>query len=133
MKAIKKAEEMYKQYKSTLPIGEYKKAFDDLDAKKIFNRWNSNKDDNEIKKGLCNEFFSIVNDYNKLATEAYTSNNDKNDIAEMFKIYVPIMDNTAEQVKDLAQSESNKEIRNNLISISEKYVELAKKFTKGEF
>ena len=133
MKAIKKAEEMYKQYKSTLPIGEYKKAFADLDAKKIFNRWNSNKDDNEIKKGLCNEFFSIVNDYNKLATEAYTSNNDKNDITEMFKIYVPIMENTAEQVKDLAQSESNKEIRNNLISISEKYVELAKKFTKGEF
>ena len=131
--AIGEAEEKYKKYKATLSIEEYKNLFNKLDAGKIFKQWNSSDANLEFKRGVCNNFIIQINSYNELATEAYNSNNNKADIATMFKIYVKTLENTAEQVDSLAQSESDTEIKNSLISISEKYKELAKKFAKGEF
>ena len=132
-RAIEIAEERYNQYKATCTIEEYKSLFNSLDAKKIFNTWNASSDDSEIKRGLCNEFMTKINDYNKFATEAYNSNNEKDEIAKMFKIYVKPLENTANQVKVLSQAKLQEEIKNYLIDISEKYMDLSKKFEKGEF
>ena len=74
-----------------------------------------------------------INRYNELATEDYNSNNDRNDISNMFKIYVTTLENTAEQVRILAKSESDKALQDNLIGISEKYMDLSNRFEKGEF
>ena len=131
--AIEIAEERYNQYKATCTIEEYKSLFNSLDAKKIFNNWNAFNDDSEMKRGLCNEFMTKINDYNKFATEAYNSNNEKDEIAKMFKIYVKPLENTANQVKVLSQAELQEDIKNYLIDISEKYMDLSKKFEKGEF
>ena len=131
--AIEIAEERYNQYKATCTIEEYKNLFNSLDAKKIFNNWNASNDDSEMKRGLCNEFMTKINDYNKFATEAYNSNNEKDEIAKMFKIYVKLLENTANQVKGLSQKELQEDIKNYLIDISEKYMDLSKKFEKGEF
>ena len=131
--AIEIAEERYNQYKATCTIEEYKSLFNSLDAKKIFNNWNASNDDSEMKRGLCNEFMTKINDYNKFATEAYNSNNEKDEIAKMFKIYVKLLENTANQVKVLSQAELQEDIKNYLIDISEKYMDLSKKFEKGEF
>ena len=131
--AIEIAEERYNQYKATCTIEEYKSLFNSLDAKKIFNNWNEYNDDSEMKRGLCNEFMTKINDYNKFATEAYNSNNEKDEIAKMFKIYVKLLENTANQVKGLSQKELQEDIKNYLIDISEKYMDLSKKFEKGEF
>ena len=131
--AIEIAEERYNQYKATCTIEEYKSLFNSLDAKKIFNNWNAYNDDSEMKRGLCNEFMTKINDYNKFATEAYNSNNEKDEIAKMFKIYVKLLENTANQVKGLSQKELQEDIKNYLIDISEKYMDLSKKFEKGEF
>ena len=131
--AIEIAEERYNQYKATCTIEEYKSLFNSLDAKKIFNNWNAYNDDSEMKRGLCNEFMTKINDYNKFATEAYNSNNEKDEIAKMFKIYVKPLENTANQVKVLSQAELQEDIKNYLIDISEKYMDLSKKFEKGEF
>ena len=131
--AIEIAEERYNQYKATCTIEEYKSLFNSLDAKKIFNNWNAYNDDSEMKRGLCNEFMTKINDYNKFATEAYNSNNEKDEIAKMFKIYVKPLENTANQVKGLSQKELQEDIKNYLIDISEKYMDLSKKFEKGEF
>ena len=131
--AIEIAEERYNQYKATCTIEEYKSLFNSLDAKKIFNNWNASNDDSEMKRGLCNEFMTKINDYNKFATEAYNSNNEKDEIAKMFKIYVKPLENTANQVKVLSQAELQEDIKNYLIDISEKYMDLSKKFEKGEF
>ena len=132
-RAIEIAEERYNQYKATCTIEEYKSLFNSLDAKKIFNNWNAFNDDSEMKRGLCNEFMTKINDYNKFATEAYNSNNEKDEIAKMFKIYVKPLENTANQVKVLSQAELQEDIKNYLIDISEKYMDLSKKFEKGEF
>ena len=132
-RAIEIAEERYNQYKATCTIEEYKSLFNSLDAKKIFNNWNASNDDSEMKRGLCNEFMTKINDYNKFATEAYNSNNEKDEIAKMFKIYVKPLENTANQVKILSQAELQEDIKNYLIDISEKYMDLSKKFEKGEF
>ena len=132
-RAIEIAEERYNQYKATCTIEEYKSLFNSLDAKKIFNTWNASSDDSEIKRGLCNEFMTKINDYNKFATEAYNSNNEKDEIAKMFKIYVKPLENTANQVKVLSQAKLQEDIKNYLIDISEKYMDLSKKFEKGEF
>ena len=132
-RAIEIAEERYNQYKATCTIEEYKSLFNSLDAKKIFNNWNASNDDSEMKRGLCNEFMTKINDYNKFATEAYNSNNEKDEIAKMFKIYVKPLENTANQVKVLSQAELQEDIKNYLIDISEKYMDLSKKFEKGEF
>ena len=132
-RAIEIAEERYNQYKATCTIEEYKSLFNSLDAKKIFNNWNASTDDSEMKRGLCNEFMTKINDYNKFATEAYNSNNEKDEIAKMFKIYVKLLENTANQVKGLSQKELQEDIKNYLIDISEKYMDLSKKFEKGEF
>ena len=132
-RAIEIAEERYNQYKATCTIEEYKSLFNSLDAKKIFNNWNAFNDDSEMKRGLCNEFMTKINDYNKFATEAYNSNNEKDEIAKMFKIYVKLLENTANQVKGLSQKELQEDIKNYLIDISEKYMDLSKKFEKGEF
>ena len=132
-RAIEIAEERYNQYKATCTIEEYKSLFNSLDAKKIFNNWNAFNDDSEMKRGLCNEFMTKINDYNKFATEAYNSNNEKDEIAKMFKIYVKPLENTANQVKVLSQAELPEDIKNYLIDISEKYMDLSKKFEKGEF
>ena len=132
-RAIEIAEERYNQYKATCTIEEYKNLFNSLDAKKIFNNWNAYNDDSEMKRGLCNEFMTKINDYNKFATEAYNSNNEKDEIAKMFKIYVKLLENTANQVKGLSQKELQEDIKNYLIDISEKYMDLSKKFEKGEF
>ena len=132
-RAIEIAEERYNQYKATYTIEEYKSLFNSLDAKKIFNNWNASNDDSEMKRGLCNEFMTKINDYNKFATEAYNSNNEKDEIAKMFKIYVKPLENTANQVKVLSQAELQEDIKNYLIDISEKYMDLSKKFEKGEF
>ena len=132
-RAIEIAEERYNQYKATCTIEEYKSLFNSLDAKKIFNNWNAYNDDSEMKRGLCNEFMTKINDYNKFATEAYNSNNEKDEIAKMFKIYVKLLENTANQVKGLSQKELQEDIKNYLIDISEKYMDLSKKFEKGEF
>ena len=132
-RAIEIAEERYNQYKATCTIEEYKSLFNSLDAKKIFNNWNASSDDSEIKRGLCNEFMTKINDYNKFATEAYNSNNEKDEIAKMFKIYVKPLENTANQVKVLSQAKLQEDIKNYLIDISEKYMDLSKKFEKGEF
>ena len=51
----------------------------------------------------------------------------------MFKIYVKPLENTANQVKVLSQAELQEDIKNYLIDISEKYMDLSKKFEKGEF
>ena len=131
--AIEIAEKRYNQYKATCTIEEYKSLFNSLDAKKIFNNWNAYNDDSEMKRGLCNEFMTKINDYNKFATEAYNSNNEKDEIAKMFKIYVKPLENTANQVKVLSQKELQEDIKNYLIDISEKYMDLSKKFEKGEF
>ena len=131
--AIEIAEERYNQYKATCTIEEYKSLFNSLDAKKIFNNWNAYNDDSEMKRGLSNEFMTKINDYNKFATEAYNSNNEKDEIAKMFKIYVKLLENTANQVKGLSQKELQEDIKNYLIDISEKYMDLSKKFEKGEF
>ena len=132
-RAIEIAEERYNQYKATCTIEEYKSLFNSLDAKKIFNTWNASSDDSEMKRGLCNEFMTKINDYNKFATEAYNSNNEKDEIAKMFKIYVKPLENTANQVKVLSQAELQEDIKKFLIDISEKYMDLSKKFEKGEF
>ena len=132
-RAIEIAEERYNQYKATCTIEEYKSLFNSLDAKKIFNNWNAFNDDSEMKRGLCNEFMTKINDYNKFATEAYNSNNEKDEIAKMFKIYVKPLENTANQVKVLSQAELQEDIKKYLIDISEKYMDLSKKFEKGEF
>ena len=132
-RAIEIAEERYNQYKATCTIEEYKSLFNSLDAKKIFNNWNAFNDDSEMKRGLCNEFMTKINDYNKFATEAYNSNNEKDEIAKMFKIYVKPLENTANQVKVLSQAKLQEDIKNYLIDISEKYMDLSKKFEKGEF
>ena len=132
-RAIEIAEERYNQYKATCTIEEYKSLFNSLDAKKIFNNWNASNDDSEMKRGLCNEFMTKINDYNKFATEAYNSNNEKDEIAKMFKIYVKPLENTANQVKVLSQAKLQEDIKNYLIDISEKYMDLSKKFEKGEF
>ena len=132
-RAIEIAEERYNQYKATYTIEEYKSLFNSLDAKKIFNNWNASNDDSEMKRGLCNEFMTKINDYNKFATEAYNSNNEKDEIAKMFKIYVKPLENTANQVKVLSQAKLQEDIKNYLIDISEKYMDLSKKFEKGEF
>ena len=132
-RAIEIAEERYNQYKATCTIEEYKSLFNSLDAKKIFNTWNASSDDSEMKRGLCNEFMTKINDYNKFATEAYNSNNEKDEIAKMFKIYVKPLENTANQVKVLSQAELQEDIKKYLIDISEKYMDLSKKFEKGEF
>ena len=132
-RAIEIAEERYNQYKATCTIEEYKSLFNSLDAKKIFNNWNASTDDSEMKRGLCNEFMTKINDYNKFATEAYNSNNEKDEIAKMFKIYVKPLENTANQVKGLSQKELQEDIKKYLIDISEKYMDLSMKFEKGEF
>ena len=132
-KAIGIAEEKYKTYKATRPISEYKQLFKNLDAQSIFHDWNLAEDDEEMKRGLCANFFSNINSYTETAKEVLNSKNEEGDIKQMLEVFSSTLKNTSEQVKYLARQETNNAIKDNLESIAQKYAELAKNFEKGAF
>lgn len=132
-KAIGIAQNTYKTLKSTPSITEYKKIFTDLDVSNIFANWNGAGDDEEMKQGLCNEFYSNINKYTETATEACYSKNNKKDIQNLLLTYTQTLKNTSEQVVNLAKQETNNVIKINLVTIAQKYGDLAKKFSEGDF
>lgn len=129
--AIRLAQQKYES-KAKLSIEEYKKLFNDLDAQSVFNNWNSAGDDEEMRNGLCNNFFDNINKYTINAKDALYSNNDKNEVKKMLKTFCDTLKNNSELVKGLSEKEKDEDRKKTLESIAEKYANLAGKFAKGD-
>ncbi len=136
-KAVNIAQDRYKQNKETRSINEYAQEFKTLadTIKKAFNDWNSasGSNDEEWKKAVCNNFFFNINKFTETATEAYQSKNNTNKVKALLSTYTKTLENTREQVQNLAKCEKSNDIKIQLVSIYQKYGELSKKFSKGDF
>ena len=135
---LQRAEAEYQRLSNMKSINDITNEFDNLalDVAKKFAIWNSNRDDKELLSGICNNFFTIINDYTQkgsetLLSKVYRTKDEGIQIDNLLKAISTRLENLSTQVLSLKCNSDDLNITLNIISNQFKIT--SEKFMKEKF
>lgn len=134
--ALRIAWKLYEKSKEIKDFIYYREQFEKLqkNVELYFTDWNGNSDDLELRKGLCNSFFSNIGEWRKtlrFAVKDSQKSNSEKDMRSVLDVFSYSLRDFSSRIANLRDDDGlNKFIRKQLRTISKKYMRLSKGFAR---